>query len=231
MRYIIKHIKKTDETQAVLFIAHDAEIADTPEQAAAQFIEKRPDRKVYAVHEATEADKIALGLGYMTDGERTDYQRGIHATLERQNEELEEIRARLSEYSPEEFAANVEYEERRKTEETQNAEGVHLGDIFYTCWGYEQTNIDFYQVVQLKGKHTIVLRQNEVKRGCAHTYNGLTRPIRDVFKTGRRGEPYTVRTKFIDYHKNGNNELYVCVEGHSLDYAEFGKLYDYSCGA
>ena len=231
MRYIVKHVKKTDEAQAVLFIAHAAEVADTPEQAAAQFSKKHPDRKVYAVREAVKADRTMLGLGYLTDDECAEYERRMHSMYKRQSDELEEIRARISEYTPEEFAANIEHEERRKTEETQNAEGVHLGDIFYTSWGYDQTNIDFYQVVQLKGKHTLVLRQNEVMRGAAHTYNGLTRPIRDMFKTGYRDKLYTVRTKFVDYRGDGNKKLQVCIEDHFLEYAEFGKLYDYSTGA
>lgn len=29
---------------------------------------------------------------------------------------------------------------------TTNIDGYKAGDIFYTNWGYEQTNIEFYQV-------------------------------------------------------------------------------------
>jgi hypothetical protein len=35
---------------------------------------------------------------------------------------------------------------------------VVVGDIFYSSWGYDQTNIDFYQVVKV-GKAMISLRQ------------------------------------------------------------------------
>ena len=41
---------------------------------------------------------------------------------------------------------------------TPNAEGVRVGDIFYNVWGYDQTNVDFYQVVSLHGAHTAVIR-------------------------------------------------------------------------
>ena len=27
-----------------------------------------------------------------------------------------------------------------------NVDGYKVGDIFYTSWGYEQTNIEFYQL-------------------------------------------------------------------------------------
>lgn len=33
--------------------------------------------------------------------------------------------------------------------------GIKVGDIFVSSWGYEQTNVDFYQVVKLVGKSTI----------------------------------------------------------------------------
>jgi len=36
---------------------------------------------------------------------------------------------------------------------------ISVNDIFYSSWGYEQTNICFYQVVALKGKKTVVVRR------------------------------------------------------------------------
>lgn len=36
---------------------------------------------------------------------------------------------------------------------------LQIGSILYTSWGYEQTNIDFYQVIELIGKSTVVLRE------------------------------------------------------------------------
>lgn len=35
---------------------------------------------------------------------------------------------------------------------TANIDGYKVGDIFYTSWGYEQTNIEFYQVVKATPK-------------------------------------------------------------------------------
>ena len=36
---------------------------------------------------------------------------------------------------------------------------LQIGSILYTSWGYEQTNIDFYQVIELIGTSTVVLRE------------------------------------------------------------------------
>ena len=84
-------------------------------------------------------------------------------------------------YTPEAFAAIVAYLDARQ-QPTPNADGVHVGDIYYSSWGYDQTNVDFYQVVALKGKHTAVIRQiaNDYLGGC--DMQGMVRPRRDVFE-------------------------------------------------
>lgn len=41
-------------------------------------------------------------------------------------------------------------EERKQQRKTEKA-SVQVGDILYNSWGWEQTNIDFYQVVEVKG--------------------------------------------------------------------------------
>ena len=44
---------------------------------------------------------------------------------------------------------------------------VKVGDIYVSQWGYDQTNVDYYQVMQVKSK-TAVLNQI----GCNKTYTG-----------------------------------------------------------
>lgn len=40
-----------------------------------------------------------------------------------------------------------------------NKYGVKIGDLFYTSWGYEQTNVDFFQVVALVGESSVRVRE------------------------------------------------------------------------
>ena len=47
---------------------------------------------------------------------------------------------------------------KRKVEKTQQAGAVKVGDIFTASWGWEQTNVDAYQVVEKKGM-TVTLRK------------------------------------------------------------------------
>ena len=36
---------------------------------------------------------------------------------------------------------------------------VEVGDIMYSSWGYDQTNIDWYQVTKVIGSHTVEIRK------------------------------------------------------------------------
>lgn len=96
-------------------------------------------------------------------------------------QEAQEAQEEAAAYTPEAFAAIVAYLEARQ-QPTPNADGVHVGDIYYSSWGYDQTNVDFYQVVALKGKHTAVIHQiaNDYLGGCE--MQGMVRPRRDVFE-------------------------------------------------
>lgn len=55
-------------------------------------------------------------------------------------------------------------ERKESAAKEQNAEktndfGVKIGDIFEASWGYEQTNVDFFQVVALVGKTSVRVRE------------------------------------------------------------------------
>ena len=40
-----------------------------------------------------------------------------------------------------------------------NKFGVTVGDLFYTSWGYEQTNVDFFQVIEIVGSSSVRVRE------------------------------------------------------------------------
>lgn len=43
--------------------------------------------------------------------------------------------------------------------EKVNKYGVKVGDLFSASWGYEQTNVDFFQVVELVGTSSVRVRE------------------------------------------------------------------------
>ena len=195
MRYVISYSRAADREKPVQLVSYAAVIADTPGNAEAAFSAKYPDRVILTL-EAEPDETAALrryGMGAWTDEEQAAHKARLDARYSRLREERTEARERVETYTPEEFAAEQDYAARRGSEETQNADGVHVGDIYYSCWGYDQTNYDFYQVVALKGKHTAVVKENAKTEVMCSDYSGFSRPIRDQF---RGDEEWTVRTAY-----------------------------------
>jgi len=52
-----------------------------------------------------------------------------------------------------------EHEERKEEYKAERLKPhtLKVGDVLYTSWGYDQTNIDFYKVVKLVGKTSVKL--------------------------------------------------------------------------
>ena len=65
--------------------------------------------------------------------------------------------------------------------EKNNKFGIKVGDVFYESWGYEQTNIDFWQVVALKGTTQIVLRAIGSDGYNDGFCSRMVKPVRDGF--------------------------------------------------
>ncbi len=71
-------------------------------------------------------------------------------------------------------------EERQKRIEITN-ENIEIGKIYYTSWGYEQTNGEFYQVVARKGKKTLILREIYSSQVTSGRDCGTFEPVKDNF--------------------------------------------------
>lgn len=55
-------------------------------------------------------------------------------------------------------------------------EKVKVGDIFYTSWGYDQTNIDFYQVVDRTAATVEVVK---IGKNCVDSMTGVDMVVPD----------------------------------------------------
>ena len=195
MRYIITYRDKPEEGKHVYLVTYACELADSGEQAIDQFTAKHPDKVVLSA-DRVDDERAAFeryGMGAWTDEEQQAHREKLnenYAATAREREEAEQI---VSTFEPDEFAAVVAYLDRRGSEKTQNLEGVHVGDLFYVSWGYDQTNYTYYQVVGLRGKHTIVVRENMAHRASFGFMQGLSRPLRNQFRDDER---HTLRTRF-----------------------------------
>jgi len=76
---------------------------------------------------------------------------------------------------------------KRKAERMAFKNPAKVGDILYSSWGYDQTNVDFYQVTKVTKKMAYF-----VKIGGKYTNDRMDRvkPVKNAFKEGakvRRG--------------------------------------------
>lgn len=95
-----------------------------------------------------------------------------------------------------------------------NEFGVKIGDLFYASWGYEQTNIDFFQVIALKGSKSVLIREvypnkktekavSDMSRNISfEVTNELLKPLdRSVFvKDNERGDMKRISGTKDSYH-------------------------------
>lgn len=79
----------------------------------------------------------------------------------------------------------------RKIERTQPST-LKVGDILYTSWGYDQTNIDFYQVTATIGDRTVKARAIGSKIDHSDTYSDYMVADKDRFV----GKEATYRVKY-----------------------------------
>lgn len=70
---------------------------------------------------------------------------------------------------------------RRKEANQKAIEAVQVGDIFASSWGYEQTNVCFYQVVEKKGSMAVL---KEIAGSLVEAESGMSGykvPVKDAF--------------------------------------------------
>jgi len=107
--------------------------------------------------------------------------------------------------SQEEVIKRKEIEKQKKME--INNENIEIGTIYYTSWGYEQTNGEFYQVVDKKGKKTLLLKEiksKEVEKEAGRDYSYFN-PVKDEFVSD---EIFEIRIDSLKIGKNYKKNLH-----------------------
>lgn len=90
---------------------------------------------------------------------------------------------------------------------------LNIGDILDSNWGYEQTNVDFYEVVGLTPKG-VKIRQIESQRSYTGSMYGECVPVKGMY----RGD---VKTKQVKATSNGG--IYLKLTSYSSAWKWNGK--------
>jgi hypothetical protein len=100
-----------------------------------------------------------------------------------QNEESRNTWAETIIKKDNEFKQMVADEKQAKKDAMNNIENpFKVGDLFYHSWGWEQTNIDFYQIIEVKGK-TVILKsiRQAIVAGSEGFMSERVTPVQDGF--------------------------------------------------
>ena len=76
----------------------------------------------------------------------------------------------------------IKYKQEQKEKRLSFNHTLKVGDILYCSWGYDQTNVDFYQVVEVLGK-MVKIREIEcsMPNGEEGFMTGYVIPTKDKF--------------------------------------------------
>lgn len=191
------------QQQTIHFNGHRIEFIDKTENGRTKYIARcyKPTPRATYLKE-----KIIFGYYFFSDAEREKY---VCDWQHRQKELLTE-------------------QQQRKDAKTNARKTLVnpfvVGEILYSSWGYDQTNIDFYQVVEV-GQKTVKIRSigGQMVEGTAGHDCQNVRPIADKFY----GE---VETKVIQCYLNSDNtpHYYIKAGGHSLHKYDGGEKGVYS---
>ena len=97
-----------------------------------------------------------------------------------------------------------ERKEKAKADKKEMADKVKVGSFFYSSWGYDQTNVNFYKVIEKKG---VTVKLVEVAPVVVSSgYSDSVIPSNEII-----GEPMTKRL----------NQY-----GVKISYVQTGRLYD-----
>ena len=96
---------------------------------------------------------------------------------------------------------DIEREAIRHAERMKEAEKFVKGAILYSSWGYEQTNIDFYEILERKNDFVIIQEIGQIRNHDSRGDSGTCMPDKKI----KIGEPFR---KKITKHASINLESY-----------------------
>lgn len=95
-----------------------------------------------------------------------------------------------------------------KAAEKINKYGVKIGDIFEASWGYEQTNVNFFQVVALVGETSVRVREVYLPRIEENPISSMSADY--TYALTSELLPPASRSSFIEDQEKGDIKRITC---------------------
>lgn len=114
-----------------------------------------------------------------------------------------------------------------KAERKAKVRELVVGDVLIDSWGYEQTNVDYYQVIELVGKSSVVMQQ--IRGEKTHGSNGDSGkcvPVLNSFV----GEPFTKKVTNghwvrMNSYSSAHKKEYTLVDGVKVFSGDYWSSY------
>ena len=166
------------------YIPKDSVPVQDPNSTAIAYCYQREGGKPGAVMFTAKIAKPAWHYTFKSEEQRDQY----IAAYFRQTQEREQ--------------GKVRRKELKKKAAAEFVNPYKVGDLLHSSWGYEQTNVEFFQVLKV-GPRSLQIRQIGCESRDTGFMSGQARPVKDKFleksepvwvtiqvKVGYNGEPY-----------------------------------------
>ncbi|AHK73616.1 hypothetical protein [Campylobacter coli] len=100
----------------------------------------------------------------------------------------------------------------------ENEDGYKVGDFLYSSWGYEQTNIDFYQVIATTEK-TIFLAEVKTDVKVTGWERGLKSPCKNALKLDKAA--FKTLSNFPKDSRGGYAKSLYKYKGKALEFTSY----------
>ncbi|EJE3502719.1 hypothetical protein O1A23_001679 [Campylobacter coli] len=100
----------------------------------------------------------------------------------------------------------------------ENEDGYKVGDFLYSSWGYEQTNIDFYQVIATTEK-TIFLAEVKTDVKVTGWERGLKSPCKNALKLDKAA--FKTLSNFPKDSRDGYAKSLYKYKGKALEFTSY----------
>lgn len=85
----------------------------------------------------------------------------------------------------EDMKTQEEYKAKRKAEKKSFSHNLKVGQFLYASWGYDQTNIDYYQITTTTEKTVTFQEVTQSGEYNGHFMTGTCSPVRNSFKNNK----------------------------------------------
>lgn len=89
------------------------------------------------------------------------------------------------------------------TQERTVKDFIKIGEVLYTCWGYEQTNTEFFKVIKILGKRYFLIRELKGDLKESGFMSGIARAKNEFIEDSKPIKAYCDKNGYMSICERG----------------------------